>query len=67
MMPEILLCLLITANMAVISNSNENRTLTKQNLVDASQPLDATKNVVQSINYKIMQKQNRFKWYAKRF
>ena len=31
-----------------------------------SQPLDATKNVAQSINYKIKLKQSEFKWYAKK-
>ena len=43
----------ITANMAVTSNTCDNRTLTMQNLASAlcSQPLDATKNV--AINYKI--------------
>ena len=29
-----------------------------------SQPLDATKNVAQPINYKIKLKQSGFKWYA---
>ena len=45
----------ITANMAVISNTSDHRTLTKQNLLVlyVSQPLDATKNVAQSINYKM--------------
>ena len=31
-----------------------------------SQPSDATKNVAQSINYKIKLKQSEFKWYAKK-
>ena len=44
----------ITTNMAVISNTTDNRTLTKQNLLlYVSQPPDETKNVPQSINYKI--------------
>ena len=30
------------------------------------QPLDATKNVTQSINYKIKLKQSDFKWYEKK-
>ena len=54
--------------MAVISNTSDNRTLTiKQNLaLYVLQPLDATKNVAQSINYKIELKQSRIKWYAKK-
>ena len=56
--------------MAVISNTSVNRTLTNmQNLVSAkygSQPLDATKNVAQLINYKIKLKQSEFEWYAKK-
>ena len=49
----------ITENiMAVISNSRDNRTLKKQNLLSAlcfaaSRYLDVTKNVARSINYKI--------------
>ena len=41
--------------MAVISNTSDNRTSTEQNLVSThvSQPSDATKNVAQSISYKI--------------
>ena len=47
----------ITANMAVISNTRDNRTLKKQNLVSAlcfaaSRYLHVTKNVARSINYK---------------
>ena len=55
--------------MAVISNTRDNPTLTKQNLVSmlfVSQPSDATKNVTQSINYKVKLKQSEFKWYAKK-
>ena len=49
--------------MAVISNTRDNRTLTKQNLVFyVSQPLDATKNVAQSINYEIKLKQKDFRF-----
>ena len=56
--------------MAVISNTSGNRTLTKENLVNlvlcVSQPLGATKNVGQPIDYKIKPKQSGFKWYAKK-
>ena len=31
-----------------------------------SQPSNATKNVAQSINYKVKLKQSEFKWYAKK-
>ena len=37
-----------------------------QEVVYVSQPSDATKNVVQSINYEIKLKQSEFKWYAKK-
>ena len=53
----------ITANMAVISNTSDNRTLTKQNLVSALcfAAVRCTKKVA-----KIKQKQSGFKWCAKK-
>ena len=62
MIPDVQFILLIfTANMTVILNSSDNGNLTEQKSVSAlCFAANAIENVVQSINYRIEQKQNEF-------
>ena len=55
----------IIADIGVISNTGSDSVIfAEQSLV--SQPSDPTRNVAQSVNYKIKQKQGDFEWNAKK-